>query len=152
MKTFNFDTYKLCLSYNPCDLFTYFNSNYLHGLDYHSCLGYTNTKEDSYISGMNNEIPRHWLWNNGDKQIYNRFTPRYVFINLSRCNNELDTITLIYHELLHQSLYIHDYNMENEEEIISWAEEETKRIYKIVKDELQTNHRIKKNKTIKEPN
>jgi hypothetical protein len=42
--------------------------------------------------------------------------------------------------------------MENEEEIISWAEEETKRIYKIVKDELQTNHRIKKNKTIKEPN
>lgn len=152
MKTFNFDTYKLCLSHNPCDLFYFFDVNYLHGLSFHACQEHTNNSNESYIAGMCNEIPRSWLWKNNDKQVYNRFTPRYVFINLTRCNTELETITLIYHELLHQSFHIHDYDMDKEEEIIGWAEDETKKVYQIVKDELQIHNRTKKNKISKETN
>ena len=146
MRTFDFDTYKLCLSFNPCDLFTFFDVKYLHGLTYKDCISCTNKEDDSYIAGMCNEIPRTWLWSNKDQQVYERYTPRYVFINLSRCNTELETITLIYHELLHQSFYIHDHDMDSEEKIISWAEEETKKVYEIVKNELQIHNITKKDK------
>jgi hypothetical protein len=152
MKTFDFDTYKLCLSYNPCDLFNFFNRNYLHGLSFHACLGHTNNSNESYIAGMCNEIPKSWLWNNKEQQVYNGYTPRFVFINLNRCNTELETITLIYHELLHQSFFIHDHDMDSEEKIISWAEEETKKVYEIVKNELQIHNSTKKNKELKEAN
>jgi hypothetical protein len=37
------------------------------------------------------------------------------------------------HELCHQSLFMFNYDMEKEEEIITWAEEETYKIYKILK-------------------
>jgi hypothetical protein len=37
---------------------------------------------------------------------------------------------LIFHELMHQSLWLHNYDIDKEEEIITWAEEES---YKVVK-------------------
>ncbi len=136
MKRIEFDKYELLMSYDPCSLFEHFEEVNLHGLNYYDCIFRENTTEDSYIAGMNNFIP-----NSND---------RYVFINLSRCNTELETITLIYHELLHQSFYRYHYDVKLEEEIITWAENETKKIYQIVKNELQTNDSIKENQISQE--
>ena len=130
MTKIEFKTYDLLLSYDPCSIFEEYEIVKLHGLDYHECIFYNNTTEDSYIAGMCNMIPGSM-----DKQ--------YVFINLSRCTDEISTLLLINHELLHHSFYLHTYNLHREEEIISWAEEETRKIYEIVKNELQTNNSTK---------
>lgn len=113
------------MSYDPCDLFEYFETEHLHGLNYMDCLSYNNSTENSYIAGLCNMIP------NSDKQ--------FVFINLSRCGDDIDTILLINHELLHHSMYLHNYNLHKEEEIITWAEKESRVIYQFVLNELQTN-------------
>lgn len=139
MTKIEFDTYHLLLSYDPCSIFEYYEVINLHGLDYYDCIFKDNTTEDSYISGMCNMIP-----GSNDKQ--------YVFINLSRCTDEISTILLLNHELLHHSFFKHNYNLHREEEIISWAEEETKRIYPFIKNELQTNNGITKNQITQEPN
>jgi hypothetical protein len=55
-----------------------------------------------------------------------------VFINLQRCADNYDTYGGVFHELMHHSLEMHNYNMDLEEEIISWAEQETKEVFKLV--------------------
>lgn len=130
MKKIEFDTYHLLLSYDPCEIFEYYEEAKLCGLDYHECIFRENTPEDSYLAGLCNMIPGSL-----DKQ--------FVFINLLKCTDEISTILLINHELLHHSFYKHSYNLHKEEEIITWAEEETKRIYPLIKDELQTDNSIK---------
>lgn len=130
MKKIEFDTYHLLLSYDPCEIFEYYEVADLCGLDYHQCIFRDNTPEDSYLAGLTNMIPGSL-----DKQ--------FVFINLLKCTDDLSTILLINHELLHHSFFKHNYNLHREEEIISWAEEETKRIYPLIKNELQTNDSIK---------
>ncbi len=109
-------SYLLLLSKNPCELFTYFKVDELHGLSLKECEAYKNTKSDSYIAGLSNIIP--------DTE------KRFVFINLSRCGNDIEIMGLIFHELMHQSLWLHNYDIDKEEEIITWAEEES---YKVVK-------------------
>jgi len=56
-----------------------------------------------------------------------------VFINLSRCNDDISTMGLIMHELMHHSFFLHDYNSDREEEIITWAEEEAYDVFNIIK-------------------
>jgi hypothetical protein len=114
MKAIPRDSYLLLISHNPCDIFDYFNVDEMHGLNKVDCERHINNTEQSYIAGWSNFIP-----NTED---------RFVFINLSRC-----TITLIMHELMHHSLWLHGYDVENsEEEIISWAELETIEINKLL--------------------
>jgi hypothetical protein len=36
------------------------------------------------------------------------------------------------HEMMHHSFFIHNYDIELEEEIITWAEEEAYEVYKII--------------------
>jgi hypothetical protein len=36
------------------------------------------------------------------------------------------------HEMMHHSFFIHNYDIELEEEIITWAEEESHKVYKII--------------------
>ena len=48
------DNYILLLSHDPCDLFRYFDTENLHGLNLKDCEEYKNTPDDSYIAGMCN--------------------------------------------------------------------------------------------------
>ena len=111
MKKIIRDKYDLLLSHNPCDIFTYYNVEKLHGLNLKDCKSYNNTTKDAYIAGWCNYIP------NSDRH--------FIFINLSRCNNEIETYGLLMHELLHLSFDLH----KQEEDIITWAENESKELY-----------------------
>lgn len=120
--------YILLLSYNPCDIFTYFNVEQMHGLNAIDCNAHANTTESAYIAGWSNFIPKE----SGE---YVNENPRFVFINLSRCTDSVSTFGLIMHELMHQSFALHKYNVDQEEEIITWAEEEAYEVFKIVENE-----------------
>ena len=106
--------YDLLFSYNPCEIFTHYNVDEMHGLNLHNCVNHNNTKESAYIAGWCNLIPnlhRH-----------------YVFINLSRCNNDIETFGLIMHELMHLSFDLHT----DEEELITWAELESYKVFETI--------------------
>ena len=130
IKKIDRDTYTLLLSENPCDLFTYFNVVEMHGLNYTDCMAHVNTKDDSYICGLANYIHKK----NGN---YKCGDARFIFINLLRCNDSLNTFALIMHEMMHHSFELHNYNLHLEEDIISWAEKESHEIYKIIKQKIQ---------------
>jgi hypothetical protein len=122
--------YVLLLSYNPCDIFDYYNVDEMHGLSYIECDAYANTKDSAYIAGWSNFVPKA----SGD---YLNNDDRFVFINLSRCTDPVKTFGLIMHELMHHSFWRHSYMAEaKEEEIITWAEEEAYNVYDIVKPML----------------
>jgi hypothetical protein len=119
--------YILLLSYNPCDVFTYFNVKEMHGLNAIDCEKHSNTKDSAYIAGWSNFVPKV----SGE---YISNDDRFVFINLSRCTDTVKTMGLIMHEMMHHSLWMHGYLVENrEEDIITWAEEESYEVYKIIK-------------------
>ena len=87
-------TYILLLSYNPCEIFTYFNVEQMHGLNAIDCAAHKNTTESAYIAGWCNFIPKE----SGE---YIDDDPRFVFINLSRCTDSVSTFGLIMHELIY---------------------------------------------------
>jgi len=115
--------YTLLLSHDPCEIFWFLGESELHGLDYKSCMLYRNTTEDAYIAGWCNYYPN-------SKDIF-------VFINLSRCTSDFETTLLLNHELFHASLMVHDWNMEYEEQIVSWAESETRETFDLIKQNLR---------------
>jgi hypothetical protein len=106
--------YDLLLSYDPCDIFTHYDIAEMHGLNLIDCINYNNTNQSAYFAGWCNLIP------NSDRN--------YVFINLSRCNTDIETFGLIMHELMHMSFDLHT----DEEELITWAENESYKIYNII--------------------
>jgi hypothetical protein len=112
-------SYLILLSHNPCDLFTYFKVDEMHGLSLKECEAYKNIKYDSYIAGLSNIIP------NTEK--------RFVFINLSSCISDIDLMGLVMHEMMHHSFWLHNYDLEKEEEIITWAENESFEVIKTIK-------------------
>ena len=119
------NTYTLLLSENPCDVFTYFNVEQMHGLNYKDCFLYPNTKDDAYIWGWANYVPK-------ENQDYKFGDARFVFINLQRCADDYETYGGVFHELMHHSLEMHNYDMDLEEEIISWAEKETTEVFQLI--------------------
>jgi hypothetical protein len=118
-------TYTLLLSQNPCEVFTYFDVDEMHGLNALDCANHKNTIEDAYMSGLCNFIPKE----SGE---YTDDDARFVFINLSRCTDSVSTFGSIMHELMHQSFALHKYDVNKEEEIITWAENESHEVYKII--------------------
>ena len=119
MKVYDFEYYDLIVSNNPCDIFNHFKVDYLHGLNLHDCEGYNNTNEDAYIAGLCNLIP-------GTSKMF-------IFLNTSRMNNCKEKMALIFHEAMHLSLEIHNHDVkEKEEEIISWAEAESNKIFDLI--------------------
>ena len=118
--------YILLLSYNPCDVFTYYNVEEMHGLNMIDCIEHENTTESAYIAGLCNFIPKE----SGE---YNNDDPRFVFNNLSRCTDDLHTFGLIMHEMMHMSFALHNYDVNKEEEITTWAELEAHEVFKIIK-------------------
>lgn len=118
--------YDLILSDNPCTIFEHYGVEEMHGLNLKDCREYNNTSEDSYICGWCNYVPKadgNYQWN--DRM--------FVFINLTRCGNDLDLITSLYHELMHYAFAHYNWDIKYEEEIITLAEEEVKKVYKIIK-------------------
>jgi hypothetical protein len=103
----------------------------MHGLNCKDCETHPNTKEDSYIWGLANYIPKK----DGN---YKCGDARFVFINLTRCNDILETFGGIFHELMHHSFELHNYNLHLEEDIISWAENESHEVYQILTTTKET--------------
>jgi hypothetical protein len=126
MTVFTFDKYDLLLSYDPCSIFRYYNVTGMHGLDLGECQAHSNTTESAYIAGWCNISPTNGKY--------------FVFINLSRCTNDIKTTGLIMHELMHLAGNIFQGNWETqEEEMITFAEEETYKVVNIVKNVILEN-------------
>ena len=124
--------YLLLLSFNPCELFSYFGVRELHGASIKECSMYRNTKNDAYIAGFSNYIP--YSDNDDDYEHGDDF---FVFINLSRCTNNKETLLLLNHEIMHRAFERYNWNVAGkEEEMVSWAEKETAEVYNIVKQYL----------------
>lgn len=118
------EKYTLLLSYNPCEIFSFLKVSNLHGLYYADCILHENTTENAYIAGWCNYYPN-------SKDIF-------VFINLSRCTSDLETTLLLNHELFHAALIVHNWNMKQEEQIVTWAESETRETFNLIKQYLIT--------------
>ena len=116
--------YTLLLSYNPCEIFSFLKVSVLHGLYYADCILHENTTEDAYIAGWCNYYPNM-------KDIF-------VFINLSRCTSDFETTLLLNHEMLHAALIVYNWNMKHEEKIVTWAENETRETFNLIKQYLIT--------------
>ena len=115
MQVIKRENYTLLLGDGPCELFDYYGVEELHGLSCSECRSYNNTVNDAYIAGLCNKSPI-----DGSD---------FCFINLQRCNNIVNTILLVNHEMMHLSLEIFNFDVQNkEEEIITWAENETRNI------------------------
>jgi hypothetical protein len=123
------------MSYDPCEIFEFYEVVTLHGLNYYNCIFHED--EDTFMDGWCNLIP-------GSNNKY------YVFINLSSCTDDIETFSLLMHEFTHLSFDLHGRNIDFEEEIITWAEKEAKKILPVVKDELQTNDSTKEDTISKE--
>lgn len=118
MKEYKFDDYDLILSNDPCDIFHHYNVKEMHGLSLKECESYNSTVDDAYIAGLCNTDPH-------------QSSRHFVFINTSRCTDDIKTMGLVMHELFHLSLELFEFDVRNqEEEIITFAESES---YKIVK-------------------
>jgi len=126
MKKYKFKTYTLLMSYNPCDIFTYYNVVEMHGLNLVDCMKHKNNTQQAYIAGWCNYIPK-------PKKDYKEGDPKFLFINLSRCGDDIEAFGLIMHELMHQSFDIYNEDISKEEDIITWAEEEAYKVFKLVK-------------------
>jgi len=119
------DGYTLLLGKNACEIFAHFGVEEMHGLNSKECMLYDNNYNDAYIWGLANYIPK-------ENKYYQFGDARFVFINLQRCGNNYATYGGVFHELMHHSLEMHNYNINLEEEIITWAENETHQVFKFI--------------------
>jgi hypothetical protein len=119
--------YDLLLSTDPCEIFNYYGVTEMHGLNLDDCMKHPNTSESSYISGWCNYMPMPGK----DFKLSDRC---FVFINLNRCNSELDLSCNLFHELMHLSgRLFNDCWDSHEEEMISYAEKETREVFELTK-------------------
>ena len=119
------DNYDLILSHDSSDLFRHYNVEEMHGLSLKESMNHPNTKDSAYICGLCNYVPK-------DDGMYEVGDRMFVFINLTRCNNPIETFGHIMHEMMHLSFELHDYDIYKEEEMITWAEKESHEVYKYI--------------------
>ncbi|MEY4602985.1 MAG: hypothetical protein RIT43_277 [Bacteroidota bacterium] len=120
-----FELYRVLLSYNPCEIFDYFQADELHGLSRSACMNASNSEDAAYIAGWCNLSPTDGK--------------PFVFINLSRCTDDVHTTGLVMHELMHlQFALLNKNNPFDEEKMITAAERETYRLLKLIKMTLCT--------------
>ena len=117
--------YTLLLGSNPCEIFQYYGVTEMHGLNYNSCMVHTNNEKQAYIWGWANYVPK-------DSKDYKHGDARFVFINLQRCSNDYTTFAGVYHEMMHQSLAMYNWDLQFEEEMISWAETEALKVFPLI--------------------
>jgi hypothetical protein len=119
------DHYDLLLNTDPCSIFDYYNVEEMHGLNKKDCMLHLNNNQQAYIAGWCNHIPHE-----GEYHVSDRC---FVFINLNRCNSHLDLICNLYHELMHWAINHYNEDLSFEEEMITIAEEETRKVYELIK-------------------
>ena len=115
MYAYQRDQYMLLMSENPCEIFEYFGVDQMHGLCLSDCKKHLNNTQQAYIAGWSNVSPVDGS--------------NFIFINLSRCTDDIHTTALVMHEMMHLSFELH----EDEEELISWAESEAIEIAHLIK-------------------
>lgn len=120
MYVYERSNYVLLMSYDPCSVFDYFEVEEMHGLNKKDCCKHLNNTEQAYIAGWCNLSPI-------DNSVF-------VFINLSRCTDDIHTMGLVFHEMMHCSGHVFNDNwIEYEEEMITWAENESYEITQLIK-------------------
>lgn len=120
-------SYILLMSYDPCDVFLYFNVKEMHGLSLKECEQHENSTKSSYIAGWSNFVPK-------ESGAYYPTDKRFVFINLSRCTDTVKTMGLIMHEMMHHYMWYYEYDVEQyEESIITDAEKASYEVYALIK-------------------
>jgi hypothetical protein len=122
------EKYTLLLSDNPCQIFWHLGVREAHGLSYKECMLHKNNDTNAYIAGWCNYYPK-------ESGNYTKDDPIFVFINLTRCTSELETILTLNHEFTHAALKIFDWDLQYEEDIITWSEVETRAVYSFLKNE-----------------
>ena len=122
MKIIHRNKYDLLIGDDSVELFDYFNVNELHGLKRSDAVNYNETNKDVFIAGMSNYHP--------SDRLLIKYPKPYVFINTKPLKNDFRDISLVMHEMIHQSLLQHNWDINLEEEIITWAENETNYIFK----------------------
>lgn len=102
------------------DIFDFYEVEEMHGLKKEDSY---DTPSDAYIAGLSNYNPH-----GEDKK-------PFLFINETRIGTDPVTDALLFmHETMHMSLLLFNWDIQNkEEEIITWAEEEAKKIYNVIK-------------------
>lgn len=126
MKVQQFREFLFLLGEQSIDIFDYFGREELHGLTRTECLQVEDTVHSAYIAGLCNYIP-----NKENK--YDKDSPMFIFINEKRLRMTYMDITLINHEAMHLAFSIFNWDMEKEEEMISFAEHITHLIIRTIK-------------------
>jgi hypothetical protein len=101
------------------DIFSHYGVEEMHGLRKEDSY---DTPSDAYIAGLSNYSPH------GESE------KPFLFINETRIGkNPITDALLCMHETMHLSLLLFNWDVENkEEEIITWAEAEAAKIYKLL--------------------
>jgi hypothetical protein len=126
MKVQQYREFLFLLGEESIDIFDYFGVDNLHGLTRTECLKVEDTDRSAYIAGLCNYIP-----NKENK--YDKDSPLFIFINEARLRGSYMDITLVNHEAMHLAMAIFNWNMEKEEEMISFAEHITHLIIRTLK-------------------
>lgn len=109
--------YDLYISKNSIDLFNYFDVDNIHGLQRSDCVRHKDTRDNCFIAGLCNSCLV-------DSDRY------FVFINLRKSYDPVQFCTLVMHEFTHLAFRLYDYNLDTEEKIITFAENETNNFLK----------------------
>lgn len=125
IKVYNFEKYELLIGKNAVDLFNYFGRSSFHGVNVEDCIKRIE-EGGTYIDGFCNINP------------INSENKPFVFINQYAIKNNYinhEQVTLLMHELVHLSSILYLCFEENEEEMITFAECETNKVYTIIKND-----------------
>jgi hypothetical protein len=128
VKAYHFEKYDLIIGKDATEIFNYYNVTEMHGLSLDGAISRI-VEGGTYIDGLSNYHPM-------DKELDMKLKP-FLFLNIGAINNDYtsDEIhTLIMHETMHMSVKQHHYQWDTqEEEIITWAEEQANMIFKLLK-------------------
>lgn len=121
----------LLLGNDATEIFDYYNVDKMHGLNRKDAQEEEIDKKKGngvYIYGWTNFDPR-------DKKL-NKKSPYkpFLFINKKHLKGDFTDITLVNHEAMHMAILLNDWDIINkEEETITFAEEMTNKIVKLLR-------------------
>jgi hypothetical protein len=121
MEVIYYAQFVLLIGNNAVELFDYYSVQEMHGVSKIECINRI-AEGGTYIDGFANYDPKDTLLNTDPLP--------FVFINRSALHGDYRDVTLINHEMIHMSLLIHSWDVDNhEEDVVTWAEEYTNAIY-----------------------
>ena len=128
LKSYHFKEYDLIIGKDATEIFNYYNVTEMHGLSLDGAISRI-VEGGTYIDGLSNYHPM-------DKELDMKLKP-FLFLNIGAMNNNYtsdELHTLIMHETMHMSVQQHHYQWDTqEEEIITWSEEQANMIFKLLK-------------------